>query len=86
MNIYQFANELERMGAVQRRRFRRGPAPMRRGQAPAYSGAPRWQEPPLGANDGAVFGLTPAWWLSIFLVGAIGGAWAQTELVHRRSR
>ena len=88
MNIHQFADELERVGAAHRRRHRRLPAPMHHGQAAAYSGAerPRWQAPPLGADDGAVFGLTPAWWLSLFLLGAIGGAWAQTELAHRRSR
>ena len=88
MNIHEFADALDRMGAVHRRRHRRAPAPMRLNQAPAYGSAPaaRWQAPPLGAEDGAVFGLTPAWWLSIFLVGAIGGAWVQTELAHRRSR
>lgn len=40
MNIHQFADALELMGAQHRRAWRRAPNPMRRGYAPAYGDIP----------------------------------------------
>lgn len=45
----------------------------------------RWQPPPLGDETTKVK-LDAGWWLTAFLVGAIGGAYFYTSVVHRRSQ
>lgn len=44
----------------------------------------RWQPPPLG--DDTKVKLESGWWLSAFLIGAIGGAYLYSSVVHRRSQ
>jgi hypothetical protein len=51
MNIYQFADQLELMGAQQRRGYRRGPAPMARRRAAAYGDIPNPAALPKCWND-----------------------------------